>query len=221
MKTNQDYKNAALAALKGNWAPAVVCSIVFVLMAVVSSVTMELIDAETMSSGGVLTISVSLMCFSFLVLYPVQVGYLNTHRELLSNGDNSLTGNMFRIGFSKWGRNVWGMLLMSIFVFLWTLLFIIPGLVKSFAYALTPFILKDYPELSANEAINLSKKMMNGHKFDLFWLELSFIGWILLGILTLGIGYFWVLPYMYTSIAGFYEDVKAGYEANNSLTNNN
>ena len=85
---------------------------------------------------------------------------------------------------------------------------------------MTPFILVDNPELSANEAINLSKKMMKGHKFDLFWLELSFIGWILLGLLTLGIGYFWLMPYMYTSIAGFYQDVKADYESKQTLINN-
>lgn len=97
------------------------------------------------------------------------------------------------------------------------LLFIIPGIVKSFSYAMTPYILEENPELSANEAIDRSRAMMKGHKFDLFWLYLSFIGWILLSILTLGIGLLWLAPYMQTATAAFYEDVKADYERNGGL----
>lgn len=220
MKTNQDYKNEALSALKGHWAPAVVCSIVFMLIAVVSNVILEFADPAKVANGVFMTVYASTMGIMVLVFFPLQVGYYNAHKELLLNGDDAMTGSMFRIGFAKWGRNLWGTLLVGIFTFLWMLLLIVPGLVKAFAYAMTPFILVDNPELSANEAINLSKKMMKGHKFDLFWLELSFIGWILLGLLTLGIGYFWLMPYMYTSIAGFYQDVKADYESKQTLINN-
>lgn len=221
MKTNQEYKNAALTALKGHWAPALVCTIVYIIMAMIASVTLECADPERVADGVFWTIYVSAMSFMFLVLMPLQVGYYNAHKELLVNGDDSLTGNMFRFGFAKWGRNLWGMLLMGIFSLLWMLLLVIPGFVKVFAYALTPFILNDNPELSANQAINLSVKMMKGHKFDLFWLSLSFIGWIILSVVTLGIGLFWLMPYMSTATADFYLDVKAGYErANATLTNN-
>ena len=120
---------------------------------------------------------------------------------------------MFSVAFTKVLRNGFGLLLTSIFVGLWTLLFIIPGIIKSFAYAMTPYILVDYPDLSPNQAINLSIKMMKGHKFDLFWLGLSFIGWGILSILTLGIGLFWLIPYVQTAMAAFYVDVKAEYEA--------
>ena len=78
---------------------------------------------------------------------------------------------------------------------------------------MTFYILRDRPELSVNQAINLSKDMMYGHKFDLFYLYLSFIGWILLCILTLGIGILWVYPYIEAAQASFYADVKADYEA--------
>lgn len=216
MKTNQEYKNAALAALKGHWAPAVVCTIVYMLLAIVPSLTLQLIDPAKVADGVFWTVYALVMGFMFLVLMPLQVGFYNAHKDLLANGDDSLTSNMFRIGFGRWGHNVWGTLLMGIFIFLWSLLLFIPGLVKSFAYMLTPFILVDNPELSANEAINLSQKMMKGHKFDLFFLELSFLGWILLGILTLGIGYFWLMPYIYASVAAFYQDVKAEYESRNA-----
>ena len=102
-------------------------------------------------------------------------------------------------------------LLMYVYKSLWALLFIIPGIIKGYAYAMTPFILNDNPDLRANEAIELSMAMMNGHKWDLFCLKLSFIGWVLLCIFTFGIGYLWLIPYRYTSYAVFYEDVKAEF----------
>ena len=108
------------------------------------------------------------------------------------------------------------MFLMYMFTFLWALLLFIPGIIKSLAYAMTPFIIKDYPELSANQAINLSMKMMKGRKFDLFWLTLSFLGWVLLCMLSLGIGLFWFMPYWQTTLAAFYQDVKHDYINNNT-----
>ena len=98
---------------------------------------------------------------------------------------------------------------MGIFEFLWTMLFIIPGIIKAFSYAMTPYILVEHPEMSANQAINESMRLMKGHKFDLFYLYLSFIGWGILSVLTLGIGFLWLIPYMETSQAAFYADVKA------------
>ena len=107
------------------------------------------------------------------------------------------------------------MLLMGVYVFLWTLLLIVPGVVKALSYAMTPFILNDKPELSANETIELSMEMMEGRKMDLFLLYLGFLGWALLCILTLCIGFLWLEPYVYAATAAFYEDVKADYESRN------
>lgn len=80
---------------------------------------------------------------------------------------------------------------------------------------MTNYILVDRPELSANEAINLSKDMMEGHRFDLLYLYLSFAGWFVLSLFTLGIGFLWLIPYVYTSQSSFYLDVKADYERRN------
>lgn len=212
MKTNQEYKNIALAALKGNWAPAVVCAIVYMVVTGIYS-SFSVLNADGTSA----TLSVLSLLFMFGVMYPLQVGYYCAHRDFIVKGDAELVQNTFKITFSNWGRNALGMLLMFVFTFLWTLLFIIPGIIKAFAYAMTPYILVDKPELSANQAIDLSKEMMKGHKFDLFWLSLSFIGWILLSILTLGIGLFWLMPYITTSMGAFYEDVKSEYETRNSI----
>ena len=213
MKTNQEYKNAALEVLKGRWAPSLVCTIVFMLIVGAFSTGSTFIDFSVLRPGVLMVVSGASLLATFFVINPLSVGYYYTFNELYRTGNDKLTENMMKFSFGKVVRNGWGMLLMYIFVFLWTLLLIIPGLIKAFSYALTPYILIDYPELSANQAINLSRKMMKGHKFDLFWLGLSFIGWILLGILTLGIGYLWLIPYINTATAAFYQDVKAEYEA--------
>lgn len=99
---------------------------------------------------------------------------------------------------------------MSVKLILWTLLLIIPGIIKAFCYAMTPYIMVEHPEYSAQEAIDASCDMMRGHLFDLFWLYLSFIGWAILSVLTCGIGFFWLIPYMATSQAAFYFDLKTG-----------
>ena len=123
----------------------------------------------------------------------------------------SVRQTLFVDGFGSWGRNVWGMFVVGLYATLWSFLLIVPGIIKFYAYAMTPYILIDNPELPANQAIYLSKKMMKGHKFDLFYLHLSFIGWFFLSIFTLGIGLLWVVPYMMTAQAAFYQDVKKEY----------
>ena len=216
MKTNQDYKNAALAALKGNWAQAVLATIIYIAVAGSVGLLGEVADSQLFPKGVILLMTGSTLLVSLIILLPLEVGFYNTYKELLRNGDGAVAGNMVKLAIATYAKNVLGMFLVSLYTFLWMLLFIIPGLIKSFSYAMTPFILVDNPELSANQAIDLSRAMMKGRKFDLFWLVLSFIGWILLGILTFGVGLLWVIPYMYTSMASFYEDVKADYEQKTS-----
>lgn len=214
MKTNQDYKNAALAALKGNWAPAIVATIIYFAVTIIVSLLSEIYDPET-SSGAVAGLTLlGWLLLSIFGTMPLGVGYCNSLNLLLLEDNNQVTGNMLKIGYGNILRNVGGMLLVGVFTFLWTLLLIIPGIIKSLAYSMTPFILKDYPELSANQAINLSMKMMEGRKFDLFYLYLSFIGWGILALFTLGIGYLWLMPYIYTSLASFYQNVKNEYITN-------
>lgn len=223
MKTNQEYKNSALAALKGNWAPSVVATIIIFALAIIMIVPSAVLEgagqaATDMGHATSATATIGIISFALMLLLPLlvyyplcYVGYSNTFRQLLVNGDARVTSNMFSNTFKGYWRNVWGGFLMMLFTYLWMLLLIVPGIIKAFAYSMTPYILKDYPELSANQAINLSIKMMKGHKFDYFYLQLSFIGWGLLSILTLGIGYIWLMPYMYASMAAFYEDIKNDY----------
>lgn len=222
MKTNQELKNSALAALKGNWAPAVLGAIFFTFATCLITspgycANMAAFDMPFFNSINPKLLKIfsnSSFLLNFFLLYPLSLGYSVAHKELLQNGDAAITRNTVRLAFSDYVRNAVSILLVYLYTFLWTLLFIVPGIIKGLAYSLTPFIVKDNPQLLPNEAINLSMKMMKGHKFDLFYLYLSFIGWILLAMLTLGIGLLWVIPYMQTSMAAFYLDVKNDYNNN-------
>ena len=218
MKTNKEYKNAALAALKGNWAPFVVAVIIMMaFMYVIMGPYLFVYQVSLGMNQIVISPAFALAAVALYILgmplltMPLTLGFDYALNRLLVEGDNHAVGNLFRDSFVRWGRKVWGMFLMNFFISLWSLLLIIPGFIKLYAYALTPYILIDNPELSANQAINLSQKMMKGHKFDLFFLHFSFIGWVFLSIFTFGIGLLWLLPYMMTAQAAFYQDVKKEY----------
>ncbi len=112
-------------------------------------------------------------------------------------------------GFKNYGHKVVTTLVKDIFLCLWYMLFFIPGVIKTYSYKMVPYILADNPELSATEVITRSREMMNGHKMKAFLLDLSFIGWILLGMITCGLVWvFWTGPYMYSSYAALYEELK-------------
>ncbi|MBH8598927.1 DUF975 family protein [Thermoactinomyces sp. CICC 10521] len=103
-------------------------------------------------------------------------------------------------------KSVGASLLTAIYTFLWTLLFVIPGIIKSYSYSMTYFILLDHPEYTVNEAITKSREIMDGHKAKLFVLQLTFLGWFLLcSIVPFGfIGFFWLIPYYNAAKAHFY-----------------
>lgn len=105
------------------------------------------------------------------------------------------------------GGNIILGLLIGIFTFLWSLLFVIPGIVKSYAYSMAYFIKIDHPEYTATQALDESQKIMKGNKMKLFLLDLSFIGWLILGSLCFGIGTLWVTAYMEAAHAEFYRDI--------------
>lgn len=115
--------------------------------------------------------------------------------------------------FERFGTGFAQKFLRILFIMLWTLLLIIPGIVKGLSYAMTPFILEEHPEMTASQAIKASMQLMDGHKMDLFILGLSFIGWSLLACLTMGIGFLFLNPYMNAAYAAFYRDISRKQEA--------
>ena len=162
-------------------------------------------------AGVVFAVVLAVGTVSFLIdillLNPLEVGCQN---YFLRNSEGNGQLNDLERGFSpSWGGNVKTMLLRGLFLFLWSLLFLIPGIVKGYSYRMVPYILADHPELSGTQVIPLSRQMMRGNKWRTFVLDLSFLGWEILSLLTLGIlGIFYVGPYKRCTDAELYHALK-------------
>ena len=209
MRTNQEYKNAALDRLRGNWAPAVIATIIYMLVALIITGGEQIPRFIHADTGLILWFGGASLLFAVFVVQPLAVGYSNAVKLMYERRDYEVTQNMMDIAFKNYIHKVAGMFLMGLKVLLWSCLLIIPGLVMCFAYAMTPYILEEHPEIGVWEASTRSREMMKGHKFDLFYLYLSFIGWFILAVLTAGIGFLWLSPYASASVAAFYNDLKA------------
>jgi uncharacterized membrane protein len=128
----------------------------------------------------------------------------------IAKGETVTVGNIF-YGFEDLWTAIKAQFFMGLFIWLWSLLLIIPGIIKAYSYSMTYFILAENKGMSVLEAITLSRKMMDGHKMDLFLLFLSFIGWFILTAITLGIAGIYVYPYFYATLTNFYLSVKEDY----------
>lgn len=187
-------RNQAYEALRGKWTTAVVTSLVFCILLGVA-VSLSRVNA-----------------LLYLIAYLggasiVAIGMLYACWDLFTKGTLPEAGALFA-PFKQYARTVGAVLLVFVYTLLWTLLLVIPGIIKAYSYSMTFYILRENPEMTAGDAITASQKMMDGHKMDLFLLSLSFIGWAILASITFGIGYLWLIPYIYTAYAAFYETLK-------------
>lgn len=182
----KDYRHTAWAKLSGNWTTAVVAYLIYTLLLGVLSTT----GIGTLVFTGVFSVGISIVM-------------LQISRFGESKIENLFDG--FRRGL---GNNIVAGLLVFVFTFLWSLLLIIPGIIKSYSYSMTYFILADNPDMSPTDAINKSREMMDGNKWRLFCLDFSFIGWYLLSALTFGVLALWISPYSLLARAEFYESLK-------------
>jgi len=192
---NRDLMTAARAALGGRWGVAVGAVLIYIGISLVIQFLSAIPFVGCLASIGALLIEGPLLLGLALFFLAV------------ARAQNADVGLVFA-GFNRFGNALAAYLLMNIFILLWLLLFIIPGIIASFRYAMTFFILADYPQMDALEAIRRSKAMMRGNKAKLFCLTWRFFWWALLCILTCGIGFIWLMPYIQTSLAKFYEDLK-------------
>jgi uncharacterized membrane protein len=181
----------ARETLRGRWGLAIGFSLLMILISTAISLVAELVP------GGVI--------IDWLVDGPFQLGGVIFYLHYTRRGKPAL--NMLFVGFRSFGKALAIYFLTLIFILLWALLLIIPGIIASYAYSQTWYLLANDPSLDAMEAIRRSKAMMQGHKWRLFCLVLRFIGWSLLCVLTLGIGLLWLIPYMSTSMACFHNDL--------------
>ena len=213
-----DLRARARENLRGHWGVSVAAAFVAAIFGalVVSSgssveITKKLseeVDLKVLALIAAVGSGLGALSLVRLILGGVvQLGY---SKFLLAQHD----GKEYEVKdlFSQFERFSVGFLqlfLRELYTLLWCLLLVIPGIIKSFSYAMTPFILEDHPELTASQAIRRSQELMDGHKGELFVLSLTFIGWELLNALTLGIGSLWLNPYKNAAYAAFYRELVA------------
>lgn len=220
MEETSVWRTPAREQLDGKWGTFVLMTflmcVIQVLMQIPSYIgsLLEVLSPENaMASLSFSNISNILSLLALPLGWGLTVSLLRNHREESVDLENLFDG--FRGG--RYTRVFCALFLVNLFTFLWALLLIIPGIMKAFSYALTPYILLDEPELTAKQAISRSCEIMQGRRWKLFCLYFSFIGWGILCLLTFGIGFLWLVPYMNASVAAFYEDARAEYEAENSI----
>ena len=156
--------------------------------------------------GLILSVSAITFVGPFVLLGPLALGLSMFAIEVVrTNKGNFGTG--FN-GFKQFGAAFVAALLMTLFTSLWALLFVFPAYIAIFRYSMTFFIIADEPELSGAAAIKKSKEMMKGHKWELFVLLFSFFWWYILGIITFGLAYIYIIPYIEATVVNFYEKIK-------------
>jgi uncharacterized membrane protein len=150
---------------------------------------------------------------TLIAIGPMYYGLSYMHLKRLRSGQPVELSEAFSGLTNDVGRNIVTGLLVSLFTALWSLLFIIPGIVKYYSYSMTYYVSLDHPEYSSMECIQESERLMQGNKMELFCLDLSFIGWHLLGLLCFGVGTLWSETYREQAFAQFYQDLvtKAPY----------
>ena len=161
---------------------------------------------------GAITIAITVdFIFKTLLLNPLEVG---CRKFFIENDKEPATFKELTFGFKNYGKSVGTQLLRSVLIFLWSLLLIVPGIMKTYSYKLVPYILAEEPELSAKEILAKSEAMMKGHRWEAFVLDLSFIGWDFLSALTFGlVGIFYAAPYEVQTNAEFYLALKGDNNA--------
>jgi uncharacterized membrane protein len=197
MKTRQEIKAQAKHGVSQQRLTAILLPVVVVLVSFGGS-AVGLIPFI----GWIISLVIS---FVVMVLgIGIYGGFIKIYKEQptdISELFNSLSVNFLRKLGTQW--------LMVLIIILGTILFIIPGIILSYCYFMVPYILAECPEVKATDALKLSWRMMKGHKMDVFIMHLSFIGWVLLGVLTLGILLLvYVAPYMSATGAGFFDEIK-------------
>lgn len=215
--TSADFRRVARNALAGNWKTAVLVGFLASLLGGAITSSGSSFSVGNNSSGyntpehlqySELASVIFTLCASIaalLVIYSlvsliiggaVKFGYAKFNLNLIDRKP-AVVSDLFS-QFNRMGQGFCMNLLMGIYTFLWTLLFIIPGIVKSYSYAMTPYILAEHPELTVNQAITESRRIMQGNKGRLFCLRLSFIGWVLLLLVPV----FVLMPLTITGMAG-------------------
>ena len=185
----RDFRKKAWEALNGKWGTFALTYFVYMLISGVCGAIPSIGTVAALVIAGPFSVSIAMIALKVLNNEEFQVANL-------FDGFNNFI-NAFLLG-----------LLNGVFTFLWSLLFVIPGIVKALSYSMSYFILAENPNMSQAEARRESMRIMQGNKWRLFCLQFSFIGWLILSSFTAGILLLWVTPYMQTATAAFYNEIK-------------
>lgn len=237
MWTRAMLKTNARAALKKNYVNVVIASLIFAFISgafgsssagnrgassfTAGNLSKDFISFLTMILGIIIIIGIIGILLTIFVFNPLKVGVQKFFIE--NHYSNSGLSSLLWAFKTNYSNTVKTMFLMQVYLFLWSLLFAIPGIIKSYSYRLVPYILADNPDMNSDDAITLSREMMNGQKFDVFVLDLSFFLWWILSSITFNIvGILYVFPYIYATDAELYLAIKNGSvdDITNSFNNN-
>ena len=197
MKSRQEIKAIAKEAMARQRGAAI---LIILAVALVSSA--GALFARIPIIGSLFSLAISFITMALSV--SVNSSFIRVYC-----GEKSSVGDTFSGLAVNFFRKVGGMYWMSLWIFLWSMLLVVPGVIKSLAYSMTPYILADCPEVNATDALKLSMRMTDGHKGELFVFALSWIGWGLLIPVTFGIlGIVHVIPYYSTAMAGYYIELR-------------
>ena len=203
MDTSANYKDRALASLNGKWEKGILATLIFSIIAYLPSMPTAFVAQSGFSLSSILSLII------YFILLPLIWGFVVYFLFIVR--EEFLGYERLFEGYKDWQRIGLTKLLQGIYIGLWSLLLVIPGIIKGYSYAMTDYILRDEPSAIGNDAIEKSMAMMEGHKMELFMLHLSFIGWAILSVITCGIGFLFLGPYVATAQAHFYEDLKAEF----------
>ena len=207
MKTPFEYRAQAREALRNQWGDAAITSLIILVIAMVISTPSIITSLKGSDWGGSITTLLSVLVLP--LQYAFYISLLDRVRTNETNIVNYTITYARQHAYANMRFLVAGLLIMILSPLLAVVTLGIGAIILSYAYGMVPYLLHDYPELSPREAMKISREMMRGQKWNLFVLDFTFIGWILLSILTLGLGVLFVQPYMLTARAAFYEDLKA------------
>jgi uncharacterized membrane protein len=222
MFNRKKYKEFARIQLKKRWILPIVMTLITIAITVLLEVPYTKNLMDTFEKQGVASASnfwvtyrqilmsyketpLERICgwLSFFISAIITVAQYHVYLKM-SRGPEPVRFGDFMEGFNHWGRAIIASLWMYLWIILWSLLFIIPGIVKIVAYSQTYFIITEFPETSVTKALDISKLITKGFKWNLFVMWMSFIGWGIISCLTCGIGFIWLVPYMNMSMTNAY-----------------
>ena len=209
-----EIKYDARQSLKGEWGKVVGLTFLYLVLSAGINLSIEIY-----ASGGFINwlnqeytppLASILTAIISVILIPLSIAIVWFYLDLVRE-KNAEISQVFTIytDVNVMLKVIGASIMVGIFTFLWSLLLIIPGIIKGLAYSQTFMLLKDHPEYSIFEAITESRRRMHGYKWKYFLLNLSFIGWGILCLISLGIGFLWLTPYVYASNATFYQNLIA------------